>query len=290
MPYSVKQISEMSGVSVRTLHFYDETALLKPAYVAANGYRFYEEPQLLRLQQILFYRELGFKLKDIREIASRKDFENVAALQSHREVLEETLNRTRLLLATIERTISRMQGETAMKDEELFSGFCVAAGQDRFQQKVKLGGEPNDCKVSSRDTAGALCIFEFNGTAGGPRQSHRQQDEWIYVVEGEIVVELGQNESRHLSSGESVFIPRQVCHAWLSVGDVPAKIINLYQPSGKMEQFFSELGKFRDHPVHEVLTVKEMKRMFEDHGMELLGPPLAGDWAIGEDGRAMLKR
>ena len=63
MAYTVKQLAAMSGVSVRTLHFYDETGLLEPAYCGANGYRFYEKQQLLTLQQILFYRELGFELK-----------------------------------------------------------------------------------------------------------------------------------------------------------------------------------------------------------------------------------
>jgi DNA-binding transcriptional MerR regulator len=68
MAYTVKQVAAMSGVSVRTLHFYDETALLKPAYTRANGYRVYEEAQLLMLQQILFYRELGFELKRIKRV------------------------------------------------------------------------------------------------------------------------------------------------------------------------------------------------------------------------------
>jgi DNA-binding transcriptional MerR regulator len=68
MAYTVKQLAVMSGVTVRTLHCYDEMALLKPAYTKANGYRIYEEPQLLMLQQILFYRELGFELKRINEI------------------------------------------------------------------------------------------------------------------------------------------------------------------------------------------------------------------------------
>ena len=68
MAYSVKQMAEMSGVSVRTLHFYDETGLLKPAFCRANGYRVYEEAQVLTLQQILFYRELGFELKQIKQI------------------------------------------------------------------------------------------------------------------------------------------------------------------------------------------------------------------------------
>ena len=74
MAYTVKQVAAMSGVSVRTLHFYDEMALLKPAYTQANGYRIYEEPQLLMLQQILFYRELGFELQRIKEILSQRKF------------------------------------------------------------------------------------------------------------------------------------------------------------------------------------------------------------------------
>src|ERR1700694_3526656 len=98
MAYTVKQVAAMSGVSVRTLHFYDETGLLKPAYYGANGYRFYEEPQLLTLQQILFYRQLGLELKQIERILGRADFENVAALQSHRQVLGKNLTRARTLV------------------------------------------------------------------------------------------------------------------------------------------------------------------------------------------------
>src|SRR6478735_3238670 len=86
MAYTVKQVAGMSGVSVRTLHFYDETGLLKPAYTGANGYRFYEEPQLLALQQILFYRELELELKQIKQVLSRTDFERVDALECHRQV------------------------------------------------------------------------------------------------------------------------------------------------------------------------------------------------------------
>src|SRR5213595_3896602 len=152
MAYTVKQVAAMSGVSVRTLHFYDETGLLKPAYLGANGYRFYEEPQLLTLQQILFYRELGFELKQIKRILGRADFEKVAALQSHREVLQKNLTRSRTLIETIDKTIQHLKGRKKMKSEEMFAGFSVAAGSDRFGEQIKLGGEPLDCKVSAQDT------------------------------------------------------------------------------------------------------------------------------------------
>src|SRR5579871_3062149 len=94
MAYTVSQLADLSGVSVRTLHFYDELDLLKPAHLSASGYRYYEEPQLLTLQQILFYRELGFELKQIRSILTRADFEKAAALESHRSFLEKNLART----------------------------------------------------------------------------------------------------------------------------------------------------------------------------------------------------
>src|SRR3982750_821169 len=98
MTYTVKQVAAMSGVSVRTLHFYDETELLKPAYTKSNGYRIYEEPQLLMLQQILFYRELGFELKRIKRILGQASFEKAAALRAHRKVLEENVARIRTLI------------------------------------------------------------------------------------------------------------------------------------------------------------------------------------------------
>src|SRR5687768_13964058 len=163
MAYTVKQVSAMSGVSVRTLHFYDETGLLAPAYYGANGYRFYEEPQLLTLQQILFYRELGLELKQIKEVLGRADFEIVAALEAHRQVLQQNLTRTHQLIETIDNTILHLKGTRKMKTEEMFAGFRVAAGEDRFGEHIKLGEEPNDCKVSAKDTQGAMCIFEFNG-------------------------------------------------------------------------------------------------------------------------------
>src|SRR5688572_12915026 len=130
MAYTVKQVAAMSGVSVRTLHYYDEMALLKPAHTQANGYRIYEEPQLLMLQQILFYRELGFELKGIKRILGQRKFEKIAALRSHRHVLEKNVTRTRTLIETIDKTIKHLKGTKKMKSEDLFMGFSVAAGKD----------------------------------------------------------------------------------------------------------------------------------------------------------------
>ncbi|MBX7067423.1 MAG: MerR family transcriptional regulator [Parachlamydiales bacterium] len=126
MVYTVKKLSELSGVTVRTLHFYEEIALLKPAYYGSNGYRYYEEKQLLQLQQILFFKELGFSLKQILKIVGRSDFDQLAALHSHRNALNKEWEKIGVLLKTIDRTIKHINGKKKMKDKEMFDGFNIA--------------------------------------------------------------------------------------------------------------------------------------------------------------------
>ena len=279
MAYTVKQVAAMSGVSVRTLHFYDETALLKPAYTRANGYRVYEEAQLLMLQQILFYRELGFELKRIKRILGQAKFQKAAALRSHRRVLEQNVTRTRTLIETIDKTIAHLKGRKKMKSEELFAGFSVAAGKDRFDEGFDRDGTRIDCKVSGKDTKGAMCVLEINNS-GWTRHKNPQQDEWVYVVDGEVELEVGKKRFR-LGPSESTFIPRNVEHAWSGVGP-SAKVINTYQPAGKIEEFFAAVGKFKELPTREQVMersvsddqVAGLKRLFESHGMELTGPPI----------------
>jgi DNA-binding transcriptional MerR regulator len=279
MAYTVKQLAVMSGVTVRTLHFYDEMALLKPAYTKANGYRIYEEPQLLMLQQILFYRELGFELKRINQILRQKKFEKIAALKSHRRVLDKNVTRTRTLIETIDKTIRHLKGTRKMKSEELFNGFSIGAGKDRFNDGFNRYGTTIDCKVSGKDTGGAMCVLEVSNT-GWPRHVNRDQDEWIYVVDGEVELEIGRKRF-HLGTHESMFIPRNIEHTWAALSGA-AKIINTYQPAGKIEEFFQVLAKFKDLPTREQAIEKSytaeqidgLKRVFEAHGMIVTGPPL----------------
>jgi DNA-binding transcriptional MerR regulator len=121
--YTVKGLAKISGVSVRTLHWYDEIGLLKPACYGANGYRYYEEGQLLRLQQILFFKELGFNLNDIQKMISQSDFSNIEALRGHRKVLEKDIARKSGLIDTVDKTIQYLKGKQVMKNEELYYGF-----------------------------------------------------------------------------------------------------------------------------------------------------------------------
>src|SRR5512142_2707876 len=96
--FTVKQLSKLAGVTPRTLHHYDAIGLLKPSRVGSNGYRYYEEESLLRLQQILFYRELDMPLDEIKKIMGRRDFDVAAALQSHRKALSGEVKRINRLI------------------------------------------------------------------------------------------------------------------------------------------------------------------------------------------------
>ena len=231
------------------------------------------------LQQILFYRELGFELRRIKEVLSQGKFEKVAALRSHRKVLEQNVTRTRTLIETIDNTMHHLKGAKKMKSEELFTGFSVGAGKDRFNDGFDREGTTIHCKLSGKDTGGTMCVLELNDT-GWPRHINPEQDEWIYVVDGELELEIGKKRF-HLGPRESMFIPRTVEHVWAPVS-TPAKIINTYQPAGKMEEFFQVLAKFEKLPTREQAMTKTyteeqkiaMKRVFEDHGMVLTGPPL----------------
>jgi len=120
MQYTVKKLAQLSGVSIRTLRFYDEIDLLKPAFYGENKYRYYEEEQLLMLQQILFFRELGFPLNDIQRILSSNDFDKIESLKSHKSMLQAGLERTEALIKTIDKTILYIEGKVTMHVAEFF--------------------------------------------------------------------------------------------------------------------------------------------------------------------------
>lgn len=121
--YSVNQLAKLAGVSVRTLHLYDQCGLLKPAFRTDAGYRQYDEAALLRLQQILFYKELDFPLKAIAEILDNTEFDLHKALEGHKAALLERRNRLNTLLKTIDKTIAHLKHQTMSAFEELYEGL-----------------------------------------------------------------------------------------------------------------------------------------------------------------------
>jgi DNA-binding transcriptional MerR regulator len=141
MAYTVKQLSSLAGVSARTLHFYDEIGLLKPAAHGENGYRYYDEEAVLRLQQILFFRELDFSLNEIKEIIDRPEFDVLDALRAQRAALQERVKRLNRLIRTVDQTVLHMKGKVEMAPKEIFEGFSDEQQAQYERQAEALWGE-----------------------------------------------------------------------------------------------------------------------------------------------------
>ncbi|MBS0655312.1 MAG: MerR family transcriptional regulator [Verrucomicrobia bacterium] len=137
MAYTVKQLSKLSGVTVRALHFYEEVELLQPAYYGSNGYRYYEEKELLQLQQILFFKELGFSLKEIQKVLGRSDFDRLAALHTHKKAISREWERLGKLLETIDNTINHLKGSKKMNLQDIYVGFESKEKYEEYQNYLK---------------------------------------------------------------------------------------------------------------------------------------------------------
>lgn len=133
--YSVKQLSSLAGVSTRTLHYYDEIGLLKPASYGDNGYRRYSEQAVYQLQQILFYKELGFSLEKIKEIIDQPDFDLIHALEQHKKALRGRQERLYHLIETVDRTILHLKGHAIMSEKKLFEPFNTEQ-QEEYEREA----------------------------------------------------------------------------------------------------------------------------------------------------------
>lgn len=140
MEYTVKALARLAGVSSRTLRYYDEIGILKPARINSSGYRIYGKNEVDMLQQILLYRELGFSLEIIKEIISSPDFDITVALREHRSSLLERRKQLDLLIANVEKTIKANEGGIEMPDKEKFEGFkekLVRENEEKFGEEIR---------------------------------------------------------------------------------------------------------------------------------------------------------
>ncbi len=150
MNYTVKELAKISNVSVRMLHFYDEIGLLRPKSRGENGYRYYGEEQLLILQQILFYRELGISLNEIGDILKRSDFNKIEALKNHKSILLDKINHEKRLIQTINETIDYLEGKTKMEHKEFYQGFV--RDQKEFEQYLIESGKVTIDQIQEQRT------------------------------------------------------------------------------------------------------------------------------------------
>lgn len=151
--YTVKQVSDIAGVTPRTLHHYDAVGLLKPTIVGENGYRYYSDTSLLTLQQILFYREMGLALERIKELLKAKDFSILGALESHKRELRRKIERLEQLSLAVDETIDQLRGGTQMEGKELFKRF-TAEEQEAYAEEAARRWDPAVVAESQRKYKG----------------------------------------------------------------------------------------------------------------------------------------
>lgn len=140
MEYTVKKLAQLSGVSTRTLRYYDEIGLLKPARINSSGYRIYGQKEVDVLQQILFYRELEFNLEDIKKLITDPDYDESSELEAHRNRLLKKRERLDNIIATIEKTILYKKRGIQMEDNEKFKGLkerLINENEQKYGKEIR---------------------------------------------------------------------------------------------------------------------------------------------------------
>ncbi|MEW9096442.1 MAG: MerR family transcriptional regulator [Clostridiaceae bacterium] len=140
MEYTVQKLGRLAGISTRALRYYDEIGILKPARINSSGYRIYGQREVDRLQQILFYRELGVSLDNIKNIMTSPTFDKMIALKEHREKLLEKREQLDLLIANVNKSIALTEGRIEMSDKEKFEGFkqkMINDNEEKYGKEIR---------------------------------------------------------------------------------------------------------------------------------------------------------
>lgn len=151
-------------------------------------------------------------------------------------------------------------------------GFKVAAGTDRFNESITLmEGDIFYTKVSSKDSDGDMFVFESTRfiKGGPPLHYHYTQDEWFYILEGEFIFTIGE-ENFTAKSGDSLFGPRMIPHAFAKINEGPAKMLITFQPAGRMEIHFKAVSE----SAYKNLSAEEKQQFRKNNGFEVVGPAL----------------
>ncbi len=215
--YTVGEVARIANISIRTLHHYDELGLLRPSGRSEAGYRLYASADLERLQQVLFYKELGFGLDEIRELMAAAADDRGAVLRGQRDELAARALRLEAMLALIDKTLASLEGRTQMSDEELFEVFGDFDPSEYEDEARERWGGTAAYRESARRTKGytkddwerfkregdavveELATLMDEGVAADDARAmdaaerHRLQiDRWFYPCPHEMHVELGR--------------------------------------------------------------------------------------------------
>lgn len=204
MEYTVQKLGKMAGISTRTLRYYDEIGILKPARINSSGYRIYGQSEVNRLQHILFYRELGVSLESIKVILTVPSFDGAKALREHREKLLEKREQLDMLISNVDKSIALIEGRiTTMKDAEKFEGF---------KQKLVDDNEKR-YGIEIREKYGEEAVKKSNYKVQGMTQ---EQYEQVTELEAELKETLHAAFKTGDPSGELAQKAADLHRRWLS--------------------------------------------------------------------------
>lgn len=147
--YTVKDLARLAGITPRTLHYYDEIGLLKPSQMGDNGYRYYGEESLLRLQQILLYRQLELPLDEIKKLMGRHDFDILKALEVHKLALKKKQAQLQEVEATVDKTIEYLKGKQKMDNKQLFIGLSKEQ-EEAYAKEAEQMYDPEIVRASNK--------------------------------------------------------------------------------------------------------------------------------------------
>jgi DNA-binding transcriptional MerR regulator len=234
LEYTVQKLGRMAGISTRTIRYYDEIGILKPARINSSGYRIYGQAEVDRLQQILFYRELGVSLENIQDIVSEPSFNGLKALQEHRDKLLDKRNQLELLLANVEKTIALSEGRTTMSDTEKFAGFKQKMIDDN---EAKYGKE-------IRAKYGDEQIDESNKKLQGMTQEQYAELEKLSAsIMDTLKVALATGDTSGELAQKTADLHRQwLCYYWSSYSkEAHAGIAQMYVEDERFTAYYDKL-------------------------------------------------
>ena len=249
MDYSINQLAKLSGVSARTLRYYDEFALLKPKRVASNGYRIYGTKEVDQLQQILFYKSLGLSLDEIKTALYSEKVSLVAALEQQRELLQAKRRALDEVLATVERTLRYQKGEEDMTDSEKFAAFKKAKV---LENEAKYGAEIRQ-KYGEEKVAASNKQF-LNMTEDDI--AHMQELEEQLFAALQVVKENGD------FTGEAARAAYRAHRDWLTLswGNYNAEahlgLVQMYLADERFKAYYDAHGKGLTEVLAEVVTTQ----------------------------------
>lgn len=233
MEYTVQKLSKLAGVSTRTLRYYDEVAILKPARVNSSGYRIYGEAEVNKLQQILFYKELGLSLEEIKEIVTLPQFDPAKALKEHREKLLARREQLDLLIANVDKTLAHAEGRMKMSDKEKFEGFKQELIEDN---EKKYGKE-------IREKYGEETVKKSNEKVKGMTQ---QEYDEVTSLSEEIKAMLGEAFKTGDPAGELAQKAAELHKKWISYywskysKEAHAGVARMYVEDERFKAYYDE--------------------------------------------------